>query len=48
LLKDKEGNLVICDWVLANISNGLVDVLKFVEIIEDLDPNSLEDRPRRF
>jgi len=44
LLRDKDGNLIICDWVLANASNGLVDALKFLEIVEETDPDSLVDR----
>lgn len=44
LLKSKDGGLVICDWVLANVSNGLVDVLKYIEMTEKVDPSSLERR----
>jgi len=44
LLKDKDGGLVICDWVLANASNGLVDVLKYIKMTEKVDPSSLERR----
>jgi len=44
ILLDDKHNIVICDWVLASISNGLIDTFMFLELVRHNDPESYGER----